>query len=251
MIVDLNAFIGAWTSYPVVGDIDTVRNSLRSYGVEQLFVSHLGAAWCQNPHLFNDKLYRAVDAYDDVLPVPVIDPTITTWQNELDYAVQQPEVKLVRLLPAYSSYNLSEMDAFLTALTKVKLGVVVQTRLEDPRRQHPLAQVPDVPAADIADVAEQHPDLTVVIGGPRTGEIRTLKERLLKIPRLYADISQADGLDVVKVLVAEGLRDKLLFGSHAPLFIPHAALSRVITDVDNETAAAILGGNAIKMLESL
>lgn len=251
MIIDLNAFIGTWPSHPVEGELDTVRNSLRSYGVERIFVSHLESAWCQNPHLFNDRLYRSVEDYDDVFPVPVIAPTIATWRNELACAVQQPKVKLVRLLPGYSLYNLSEIDDFLTALTKLKLGVIVQTRLEDPRRQHPLAQAPDVSAMVVADAAERHPDLTVIIGGPRAAEIKALKERLLKIRHLYADISQADGLDVVKVLVADGLRDKLLFGSHAPLFIPHAALSRVITDIDNETAAAILGGNAIKMLSSI
>ena len=101
-----------------------------------------------------------------------------------------------------------------------------------------------MPAKEIADAAERHPDLTVIIGGPRAGEITALKDRLLGLPNLYADVSQSDGLDAVKLMVEGGLRDKLLFGSHAPLFIPYSAVSRVVTDLSDEDAEAILGGNA-------
>ena len=248
MIIDLNAFTGTWPFYPVVGDIKTVRNSLKAYGVDRIFVSPLEAAWCRNPHRFNQQLYQTVEALDDVWPVPVLDPTVATWQKELDKAVEQPEVILVRLLPAYSPYELPEADELMKALIESGLGVIVQTRIEDPRRQHPLAQVPDVPAAEVAEAAERHPDLTVIIGGPRIGEIRQLKDRLLKLPNLYADVSQAEGINAMRELVEDGLTEKLVFGSHAPMFIPYSALSRVLTDLDNETAAAILGGNAARLM---
>ena len=126
------------------------------------------------------------------------------------------------------------------------LAALVQTRLEDPRSQHPLAQAPDLPAAAVAEAAARHPGLTVILGGARTTEIRALRERLLALPRFYADVSQADGLDAVALLVEEGLREKLLFGSHAPLFMPHAALARVVTDLSDADAAAILGSNALR-----
>ncbi len=248
MIIDLNAFTGTWPFYPVAGDIEAVRNSLKAYGVDRIFVSPLEAAWCRNPHRFNQQLYQAVEALDDVWPVPVLDPTVATWRKELDRAVEQSKVLLVRLLPAYSPYKLPEADHLMEALIGNGLGVMVQTRMEDPRRQHPLAQIPDVPAAEVADAAERHPDLTVIIGGPRIGEIRQLKGRLLGIPNLYADVSQAEGINAMREIVEDGLTEKLVFGSHAPMFIPYSALSRVLTDLDNETAAAILGGNAARMM---
>jgi predicted TIM-barrel fold metal-dependent hydrolase len=74
--------------------------------------------------------------------------------------------------------------------------------------------------------------------------IRALRGKLLALPNLYADVSQADGMDSLKVFVAEGLKHKLLFGSHAPLFIPASALARVVNDLSDEDAAAILVGNA-------
>jgi len=248
MIIDLNAFTGTWPFHPVAGDIKTVRNSLKAYGVDRIFVSPLKAAWCRNPHRFNKQLYQTVETLDDVWPVPVLDPTVATWQNELDRAVEQSKVLLVRLLPAYSPYELPKADNLMEALIDNGLGVIVQTRMEDPRRQHPLAQIPDVPAAEVADAAERHPDLTVIIGGPRIGEIRQLKDRLLSLPNLYADVSQAEGINAMREMTEDGLTEKLVFGSHAPMFIPYSALSRVLTDLDNETAAAILGGNAARIM---
>ncbi len=248
MIIDINAYTGHWPSHPVAGALDRVRASLTEYGVERICVSPLDAAWCRNPHRFNDDLYAASGATDDVFPVPVLDPTIATWRDELERAKAQPRVRLVKLLPAYSGYDLDFASDLFTSLAGAGLGVIVQTRLEDPRRQHPLAQVPDVPAAEIADAAERHPDLLVIIGGPRTGEIRALKDRLLDLPNLYADVSQSDGMDAVKVLVEDGLRGKLLFGTHAPLFIPYSAVSRVVTDLSDDDAAAILGGNAERIV---
>lgn len=244
MIIDINAYTGHWPSHPVEGALDSVRASLREYGVERMCVSPLDAAWCRNPHRFNDSLYAASVVTDDVWPVPVLDPTIATWRAELERSRAQPRVRLVKLLPAYCGYDLDFASELFTALARAGLGVIVQTRLEDPRRQHPLAQVPDVPAAEIAEAAKRHPDLLIIIGGPRTGEVRALKDRILELPNLYADVSQSDGMDAVKVLVEDGLRDKLLFGSHAPLFIPYSAISRVVTDLSDDDAAAILGENA-------
>ena len=248
MIVDMNAHFGQWPFRPLEGDLHAVRASLGACGVDRIFVSPIEAAWCRNPHRINRALYRAVEKTDDVWPVPVLDPTVATWREELARAAQHEKVRLIRLLPAYSPYPLSEADVLLSALAETGLGAIVQTRLEDPRRQHPLAQVPDILAADVAELAAGHPDLTVIIGGPRTGEIRNLKERLLEFPNLYADVSQADSMDAVKVLVEEGLSHKLVFGSHAPFFIPYSALSRVVTDIDDGAAEAILGGNAARIL---
>ena len=262
MIIDFCAFIGNWPTYPVSGDPEVVQDTLSNYGVSQILVSSLESAWCRNPHRCNDLVYRAAETLADIWPVPILDPTIATWQSALHQARTfvpelhpQKRVHLVRLLPTYSPYDLSQADELLKSLVEAKLGVIIQTRLEDPRRQHPLAQVPDLPAEEVAAVAEQYPALKVIIGGTRTGEIRNLQRQLMDQPNLYADISQVDGLDVIKVLVNDGLVDKLLFGSHIPIFTPHAAIARVVCDLDDGTpnaAAAIskiFSGNAGRILD--
>ncbi|MCZ6636417.1 MAG: amidohydrolase family protein [bacterium] len=248
MIVDLNSFIGNWNTHAVEGQPDRVWEELRSYGVERIFASSLESAWCRNPHRLNEPLYREAQKTADVWPVPVLDPTVATWEKEVERALQEERVRLVRLIPNYSSYQLVDVDGFLNVISCAGLGVIVQVCLEDPRRQHPLAQVPNVPVSEVAEVAERHSGLTVIVGGAKSAEIRGLKERLLNLPNLYADVSQADGMDALKVLVEDGLKDKLVFGSHAPLFMLHSAFARILTDLDDASAEAILGGNALRIL---
>jgi predicted TIM-barrel fold metal-dependent hydrolase len=251
VIVDLNAWVGRWPFHPVAGDLNLVRHSLKQAGVEQIFASPLGAVWCRHPHRYNEMLYRGASTTDDVWPVPLLDPTIATWRNELDRASKETRVRLVKLVPRTSPYELPDADELMDALEDEGLGVIVQTRMEDPRRHHPLARVDDLPMEGIIETAERHPDLTVIAGGPRPGEILALRERLLDLKNCYADVSQSDGVDAVKRMVDAGLTEKLVFGSHAPMFIAHSAVCRVVADLDDDSARAILKGNATGLLEGL
>jgi len=249
MMIDLNSFIGSWPSHPVMGDPNEVWPSLRKVGVTRIFASHLASVWCRNPHVYNRVLFEASEAFDDVYPVPVLDPTVADWPRELKGACAHKKVQMVRLLPNYGGYDLAQVSDFLQAIQDARLPVMVQTCLEDPRRHHPMAVVPSLTASLVVDMAEQFPELHVVIGGAKAAELRNLAERILALPNVYADTAQVDGLDAVKVLVDKGLGERLVFGSHAPLFIPHAAIGRVITDVSDDVAEAILGGNALRLLK--
>lgn len=247
MIIDLNSFIGHWPSHSVRGDAADVWASLRTVGVTRIYASHLDAAWCRNPHVYNRVLYDAVTGAGDVCPVPVLDPTVADWKRELEIAVEDEDVQVVRVLPNYGGYDLAGEGPFLQAIEDAHLAVIVQTCLEDSRRHHPLAVVPSLTALAVLEVAAQFPNLKMVIGGAKAAELRKVADQILALPHVYVDTAQVDGMDAVKVLVEEGLEERLVFGSHAPLFIPHAAVGRVITDVGDEVATAILSGNAVRL----
>lgn len=246
MIVDVAAFTGAWPSHPVNGRLDDVVKSLQGLGVGRVFVSPLDAVWCRNPHLYNGSLYRACEGRTELVPVPIVDPSIRTWKEELREAVEE-DVCALRLLPNYHGYRLRDLDLFWDEISNQGIVVIVQTRMEDPRRQHPRAVVEDVAVTEIAELAKRRRDVRFVIGGARAGELRGVGDDLQERPNLFADVSQADGMDAVKVLVEDGLDEKLLFGSHAPLFIPEAAVARVVMDLENGVAEAILGDNAKRL----
>jgi len=246
MIVDVAAFSGAWPTYPVNGRIERVVEGLTKTGVDRILISPLDAVWCRNPHLYNGPLLELCEQRTELIPVPIVDPSLSTWQSELNLA-SEASVQAIRILPNYHGYGLDELDPFWDAVSGMGLVVFVQTRMEDPRRQHPMAVVEDVPSGQVADLADRRRDVRFVIGGPRTGEIKDLSMALQERSNLYADVAQADGLDAVRILVEEGLGEKLLFGSHSPLFMPEAAVARVVTDLDEEEAGLILGENAGKL----
>jgi predicted TIM-barrel fold metal-dependent hydrolase len=247
-VVDVNAWAGSWASQSVNSGPAEVRGMLKSAGVERIFMSVLDAAWAQNPHQANELVYEAAQQWSDVHPVPIIDPTIATWAQEVSRAQRHAGVRLVKWLPAYGGYELGAADACAQALVETDLSLMIQTRIEDPRRQHPLAQVPDVPAREVADLAGRHPKLTVVIGGAAWSAIADLAGACEELGNLYFDVSQVDGMDSLTVLIKRGMRDRLLFGSHAPLFVPLAGIARIVADLEDADAAAILGGNAESLL---
>jgi len=248
MIVDINCWTGHWGTHPLRGEAQAVRDSAKQIGVDRLFMSPLNGVWAQNPHLANESVYEASERWDDVYPVPLLDPTVATWQEEVARARDCARVRLVTWLPAYSQYDLSAVDECATAIGGAGLGLIVQTRLEDPRRQHAGAVIPDADPREAAELARRNPGVTVIIGGAVWTAIRELAEELLGLPNLYADVSQADGADTISVLAEAGLTSRLLFGTHAPFFVPLAGIARVVTDVDDQTASAILGGNATGLL---
>lgn len=248
MIIDVNCWTGSWGTQSLRGGAAEVRESLRRVGVERLCLSPLDGVWGHNVHLANATVYGAADRWDDVLPVPIIDPTIATWPEELERARRDGRVRLVKWLPQYGRYLPDGVDECAGAVAEAGLGVVVQIRLEDARRQHPLAVVGDADPEAAVRLARSHPELIVIIGGASWTAIRQHGPALLELANLYADVSQADGMDTMRVLVEAGLGGRLLFATHAPFFVPLAALARVVTDLDDAPAAAILGGNAAGLL---
>jgi predicted TIM-barrel fold metal-dependent hydrolase len=247
MVTDLAAFCGAWPAHPVQGRLRDVVDSLTQVGVDRIALSPLDAVWCRNPHVYNAALIETCSVDDRLLPVPVIDPGIVTWEAELETA-SEAGVRLIRLFPNYHGYSLSDADPLLQRMSEGGLCVIVQTRMEDPRTQHPLSVVDDVSADEIGATTLRHPSLRVVIGGARVGELRKLNERIKDAEHLYADVSQADNADVLKVLIDDGLGERLVFGSHAPLFNAHAAMMRVVTDVEDDEAETILSRNVEALL---
>lgn len=248
MMIDMNSFVGHWPTHPVEGRAEEVWVQLRSVGVTRIFASPLDAVWCRNPQAYNGWICEAAAETEDVWPVPVLDPMVADWRRELDRVLRQDRMKLVRLLPNYGGYALKDVDECLSAIAQAGLGALMQTCMEDARRQHPLAVVQNVPAAAVVDAAERHPDLKVMIGGAKAGELRALKGRILALPHVVADVSQVDGMDAVKILVDDGLGDRLVFGSHAPLMMPLASLGRFVPDMDDAAVQAILSGNALRFL---
>lgn len=245
MIIDVNAWTGPWpTLVNVPHDAASVRALLRAYGVERIFMAPLAAAWSANPHLCNTVVYEAASEFEDISPVPVIDPTLPTWREEFEKAAGHRAVRMIKLLPGYGGYELVAADDLFDEAGEAGLVVMVQIRIDDPRRHHPMAMVPDVPAGDVVEAAKRHPSLKLVIGGASAAALRDFAAQVRDLPGLYADTSQVDGVDSVKMLVNAGIGGKVLFGSHAPVFMPAAAVARVINDLSDDVAMLIYGGNS-------
>jgi predicted TIM-barrel fold metal-dependent hydrolase len=247
MIIDVCAHLGPWDRRPVGIDARGLAGLLAPFGVSRIYAGRLEALWFENPH---DANLLDEPPVPGVVRVPVLDPTVATWPDELDRLARGGLLKMVRLLPSYGGYSLEEADPLLDALAKRGLVAQVIVRMDDPRRQHRRAQVPDLPTSAVRDAAARHPGLAVLLSGAQGHELLAMADRLPSARNLWADTSQADGVRTVADLMRTPWGDRLVFGSHAPLFIPYSAVARVVLDLDDPTALRVLRDNAAALLKA-
>ncbi|MDA0336067.1 MAG: hypothetical protein O2782_12940 [bacterium] len=247
-MIDTCVWTGHWGSLAIPGTPSDVIDSVTAVGATKILLSPLNGVWAHNLHAANAGVYAVAAADERVLAAPLLDPTLPTWIEQVQVAVDVG-APLVRWLPAYSGFALQSADEWARIVTEAQRILWVQTRLEDPRRQHPLGVVPDVDAAAVIDLARRHPDLAVVLGGATWKTVLDLAPAILSLPHCYADTSMVDGVDSALRLIDAGLETRLLYGSHAPLFMPLGAMARIVFDVDNETAHLILHENASTLLD--
>jgi hypothetical protein len=251
MTIDVCAHLGPFDRRPIGVDAEGLAGLLAPFGVTTIHAGRLEALWFENPHDANRLPGSSRGGPVQIVAVPTLDPTIATWRDELDRLAKLGPLPMIRLTPNYGRYTLTDAGPLLNALARRKIVAQVVARINDPRRQHPLAQVPDVPALSVLDAATRHPEARLLLSGAQTSDLTTIAPKLPKANNLWADTSQADGVEAVASLMKTPWRDRLVFGSHAPLFIPYAALARVVLDLDDATALRVLRGNASAIFSSL
>ncbi|MEC8933000.1 MAG: hypothetical protein VYB08_16375 [Candidatus Latescibacterota bacterium] len=245
--VDVAAWTGHWPTFALPGRFTEVVEILRGLGVGRILLSPLDGALSHNLHRANNAVFLAAQDEVGIYAVPLLDPTLPTWESELEVA-RDSGSPMVRWLPAYSGFDLQAADLWAETIADSGLALGIQLRLEDVRRQHRGLQVGDVPLSSALALAKRHPELALVIGGGTWTQLLHHAEEILSLPRVYADCAHVDGVDSLLRMVERGLAPRLLFGSHVPFFIALAGVARLVHDLNDEDGQRILGENAMQLL---
>jgi len=156
----------------------------------------------------------------------------------------------IRLHPNYHGYNLSDpVFAELLRLARTR-GLFVQLALcmEDERTQHPLMRVPPVDVTPLPDVVRNlnNPTMIVLNCYP---QLKFDLKRLASAGEIYFDLSMTEGVGGVARLVDQVAIERVLFGSHAPLFYYESAVLKMqesgLTEVQQQ---AIWRENALRLI---
>jgi predicted TIM-barrel fold metal-dependent hydrolase len=164
-----------------------------------------------------------------LVPFGSVNPKLPDWEEDLRRCAETHRMPGIRLHPNYHGYTLADPDfvRLLRLATERHLMVQLALVMEDERMMHPLLRVDPVASAPLASLVRQTPGLRLVL----LNALRTLRgESLLELVlagQVYVEISMLEGVGGVGRILEQLPAERLLFGSHAPLFYFEAALLKL------------------------
>jgi uncharacterized protein len=226
---DANTWIGRWPfAFCDAHPPRSLAAHLRSHGIRRALVSPLDAVFAPAPGPANRALLRTTRRLAGLEPVPVINPALATWREDVAAVAADPRVRAVRLLPNYHNYRLKvrAVDELVADLTARNLRLIVQMRLIDHRHEYHAMKLKPVPMKDLATLLTRYPRLPVLASGLLLPELLQLAPQF---SRLLADLSFIEWHDTMEYVQAKVPVRQLVFASHTPLLITAAARAKLDT----------------------
>lgn len=250
-MIDINAYAGPWPfrALPAASPAELAA-LLQDAGIARALVSPLEALFYEDPQVANERLAATLPPGELLMLCAALSPAVSGWRQSLQEA-QAMGARAVKLHPNYHAYeaDLPEAVALLQAAGEAGLPVLIQLRMQDTRAMHPLCQVPDVPVADAVAAAGAAPQTRVILGGIRYGELLAHAQETAVLPNLWFDLSQVEHSDGLRQAVDAVGADRLLLGTHAPLFNLASPMYKLAEGMlTPEERAAITRENARRVL---
>lgn len=201
---------------------------LRDHGISRALVSPLDAVFAPEPGPANYQLLRTTEGVSGLLPVPVINPALANWREEVAECAADPRVRAVRILPRYHNYRLTAraVPELAGELRRRRLRLIVQVRLIDERHEFHAINLKPVPVAELQAFLKQVPRFPLLASGLLRSEILAV---LPKNPSLLADLSFAEWHDTLPHLLARVPARQLALASHTPFLVTAAAWAKLDT----------------------
>lgn len=254
-MVDCNISIGQWPfrfhQGQETSSIPAQCSRLRDKGLTRGWAGSFEGIFYRDVAMANDILHDRCVEYASrlLLPVYTINPTLPSWERDLSRCTIIDDFRVIRLHPNYHGYTLDDARflRLLEAATTAKFLIQIVAQMEDERTQHPLMQVKPVNLKPLPAVLKKVPDARVMVLNAN----RAMSMTALQGCPVWLDIAMLEGVGGVENLLRDWPLDRLVFGSHAPLFYWEAAkLKLQESDLSEKQLAAITHENATRSLQS-
>ncbi len=255
MMIDVNVHLSRWPFRRLPCD-ETPRlvEKLQAKGVTRAWAGSFDGLLHRDVAAVNARLADECRRHGSGLLVPFgsVNPKLPDWPEDLRRCHEDHGMPGVRLHPGYHAYTLDD-PAFAELLTQAeRRGLVIQlaVRMEDPRTHHPLMPVPDVDTGPLPELLAARPKLRLVI----LNGLRTLRAgaiaALVEAGDASFDIAMLEGVAGVATLLASVPPERVLFGSHFPLFVLESALLKLReSQLTPAQLAAVSHANAQRLLQ--
>lgn len=164
-MIDVNTLIGAFPfrhiPHPEAEVLDRV---VQRDGLAGAWVGHLPSAFHRDPSLGNAELFKALESFPRLEPVPTIRPDWPRWGQSLREAKSRGAVA-VRAYPQHWGMGPGDgsMRRLAIAAGELELPLLLTVRFEDLRQRHSLDVAGDLQSAAIRDLARAGESVRIVV----------------------------------------------------------------------------------------
>ncbi len=254
MRIDVNANLSRWPFRRTPCDeLPRLVETYRKHGVTQAWVGSLDGLFHRDMAGVNLRLAEACrqERGVELVPFGSVNPMLPDWQDDLRRCAEQHRMPGIRLHPNYHGYRLDEPVFAQVLDLAARRGLIVQLaiRMDDPRVQPPLMRVPDVDAKPLAELVKARPGLRLVLLNSLATIGGALLAPLAAAGNIWFEIAMKEGVAGVAQLVHAVSAQRVLFGSHLPLFPLESAMLKIQeAGLDNACRLAIEHRNAQQLL---
>ena len=255
-MIDVNVNLSRWPFRRLTGDepADFVTE-LRKRGVTQAWAGSFDGIFHKDLGSANARLTEDCRRYGAgmLLPFGSINPTLPDWQEDLRRCHEEHKMPGIRLHPNYHGYAVKDQvfSDVLQGASARRLVVQLVVSVEDERTQHPLMRVAPVDLSPLPDLLKSSSGTRLIILNSDPLHMREQSQRLLFAGDVYFDIAMVEGIGGVARLARKISIQRVLFGSHYPLFYFDSARLKVQeSGFTNEEARAVLENNARRLMSS-
>jgi predicted TIM-barrel fold metal-dependent hydrolase len=229
MTVDTNAYLSRWPFRRLTGDEPSAFVAhMRKQGITEAWVGSFDGLLHRDVGGVNARL--AADCKNTgngmLIPFGTVNPKSPDWQEDLRRCRELHRMPGIRLHPNYHGYSLADAEFSDVLRRAAGAGMIVQlaVQMEDERTQHPLMRVPPVNLGPLADIVRTMPSLRLVI--LNLGSVQGRKQ-IAAAGQVFFDFAMVEHVVGVTDLAAEVSRDRVVFGSHFPLYYVESAAMKV------------------------
>ncbi len=230
-MIDVNVSFGQWPfqrfSIKTIGELVA---HLKSEGIEQAMVSHLGCVFFADPDAYNRDLLRACRRHPEIHPVPVVNPHLNGWRDNLDVYLENDAVKAVKVIPSFHNYRLYSKPVFelIEVLNARGVQFMIQMRYEDERDRYFALNVYGPKVAQVVRLANRFPSTRMFCLNAYLPEARELGKAT---DNIAVDTAFAEWIRMMELLLEDMPAERIFLGTHTPLLVTRASVMKITRSV--------------------
>ncbi len=254
MIVDVNVNLSRWPCRRLPHDEPgSLVKKLRDSQVTQAWAGSFDGLLHKDIAAVNSRLADECRMFgaDLLVPFGSINPTLPDWQEDLRRCHEEHKMPGIRLHPSFHGYSLDDprFAELLALAAERELLVQLVVRMEDERTQHPLLRVADVDTRPLLDLVDSTADLRLVVLNGLRSLSKAAVGQLAESGNVWFEIAMQEGVGGITNLLKLVPLERILFGSHFPLFYVESALLKLQeSELGEFQKRAIAAHNAQKLL---